>query len=102
MYHYREKDSSRNFSSSNSLQIVPKVSITRPRKLLQEIKQQLPMLQRKPSISRCLSNQNKALASVNEIQCSWVLAISSLELMKGYAYTAKKHNIHSIWLLQVE
>lgn len=68
LYHYRKKDSSRNFSSSNSLEIVPLVSITNAGKLLQEIEKQLPVKRRENSAttSICLSNQNKALASGNE------------------------------------
>lgn len=80
--HYRNKDSSRNCSSSNSLEIVPLVSITSAGKLLQEIKEQI-LVKRRESLattSICLSNQNWALASGNEDEkeCSWDLAISGL------------------------
>lgn len=56
-YHYRKKDSSRNFSSSKSLEIVPLVSITNTGKLVQEIKEQLPVKKRKLSNYQNLPEQ---------------------------------------------
>lgn len=56
LYHYRNKDSRRNFSSSNSLKIVPLVSITNAGKLLQEIKKQL-LVKRKLSNDQHLPEQ---------------------------------------------
>lgn len=63
------------------MQILPIVSITKPGKLLQEIKQQLPVLERKRSNQQHMPEQpEKALGSGNEgeVQCPWVLAISGL------------------------
>lgn len=77
-YHYRKKDSSRTLSSSNSLEIVPLVSITNTGKLLQEIKEQLSVKRRESlaTTSICLSNQHRALSSGNEgeRECSWAIS----------------------------